>query len=498
METYVEISDYLRALRNHWAGAMALTILVGAAAFGFSLLQPKVYAANANGFVGTGSSENGALGSVNDQLAKSRATSYVDIAKSRATAQDVIDDLGLDASPSGLVGRIDVQQPIDTVSLHITARASTPREAQELADAWVRALALQVREIESPNTDKVPDGTPRVIPVESAELPTSPVSPRTDRNTALGLVLGALLGLGYAVLRSTLDRRLRTASDVESRFPVPVVGSIPTSTALRNRDTTDPTRTSYGHEDPSAGEAFRKLRTNLVYMDVDSPPRVLVVTSPKPGDGKSTVAANIAMTLETSGQKVVLIDADLRRPTVADAFGLDPAVGLTSVLSGQVPISLALREVPDRSNLRVLTAGPLPPNPSELLGSKAMGALIRSLAEGPEGGYVIIDAPPLLPVTDAAILSTSADGAFVVVSAGKTLDTELASALGSLESVGARTLGVVINRTAAPGRGYGYYGYYAAVGDKAGAKGAAKARTNAAAEAGAAEGKRAGARRAGR
>jgi capsular exopolysaccharide synthesis family protein len=458
----VEISDYLRALRNHWVGAMLLTVLVGATAFGFSLMQPKVYAANANGFVGTGASDNGALGSVNDQLAKSRATSYVDIAKSRATAQDVIDDLGLKTSPSALVGRIDVQQPLDTVLLKITAQAPTPKEAQELADAWVRALALEVKEIESPGSDKVADGTPRVIPVESAELPTSPVSPRTDRNTALGLVLGALLGLGYAVLRSTLDRRLRTAADVESRFPVPVVGSIPTSTALRERTTTDPTRTTYGQEDPSAGEAFRKLRTNLVYMDVDNPPRVLVVTSPKPGDGKSTVAANIAMTLESSGQKVVLIDADLRRPMVADAFGLDPVVGLTSVLSGQLSIDLALRPVPGRDNLKVLTAGPLPPNPSELLGSKAMGALIRSLAGD---GYVILDAPPLLPVTDAAILATSADGAFVVVSSGKTLDTELGSSLGALEAVGARTLGVVVNRVSTNGRGYGYYGYYAAASD---------------------------------
>jgi capsular exopolysaccharide synthesis family protein len=489
----VEISDYLRALRNHWVGAMLLTILVGATAFGFSLMQPKVYAANANGFVGTGASDNGALGSVNDQLAKSRATSYVDIAKSRATAQDVIDDLDLDSSPSALVGRIDVQQPLDTVLLKITARASTPREAQELADAWVRALALEVKEIEAPNSDKLPDGTPRVIPVESAELPTSPVSPRTDRNTALGIVLGALLGLGYAVLRSTLDRRLRTASDVESRFPVPVVGSIPTSTALRNRDTTDPTRTSYGTEDPSAGEAFRKLRTNLVYMDVDNPPRVLVVTSPKPGDGKSTVAANIAMTLESSGQKVILIDADLRRPMVADSFGLDPVVGLTSVLSGQLPIEVALRPVPGRDNMQVLTAGPLPPNPSELLGSKAMGSLIRSLAAN--GSYVILDAPPLLPVTDAAILATSADGAFVVVSSGKTLDTELGSALGSLEAVGARTLGVVINRTSAPGRGYGYYGYYAAADGKPDS-GAASSAASPDPGTSSSDGKRAGARRA--
>jgi len=462
----MELRDYLKALRSHWLGALLLMLVAGGVALGFSLMQDKVYAADANGFVSTGASDNPALGSVNDQLAQSRATSYIDIAKSRATAQQVIDDLGLDASPSELVTRITVEQPIDTVLLKITAEAPTPREAQLLADAWVSALADQVKEIEAPGRRLVA-GTPRVIPVESAELPGSPVSPKVERNTALGLVLGALLGLGYAVMRRSLDRRLRTADDIERQFHTPVIATIPAAPVLRHAlgERADIAIASGNPRDghAAAAEAFRKLRTNLIYMDVDNPPRVLVVTSPKPGDGKSTVAANIAAALASSGQQVILVDADLRRPTVASSFGVDDAVGLTTVLSGQIDLEDALQPVAGQSTLQVLAAGPIPPNPSELLGSKAMRALTSMLSAE---AYVVFDAPPLLPVTDAAILATSADGAFVVVSAGKTLDTELETSLNALSAVNARALGVVVNRAPIRGGGASYYGYYGAVAEE--------------------------------
>ncbi len=456
----MELTDYLRILRAHWIGVLLLTLATATAALAFSLAQPKVYAANANGFVSSGLNDNPALASVSDSLAKSRAKSYVDIAKSRATAEDVIDSLGLDAAPSSLIGSIDVDQPIDTVLIKITARAATPLEAQQLADAWIAALADQVAAIEDPK-GRNKAGTLQVVPVESAELPTSPVSPQTDRNVLLGLVLGLLLGLGYAVIRSQLDRRIRSAAAVEQRFGVTVVGAIPGDPGLRHDPGAPASLAVTDEADAPAGtgaaEAFRKLRTNLRFMDVDNPPRVIVVTSPEQGDGKSTIAANLAAAIAASGEPVTLVDGDLRRSSVAQSLGLVEGAGLTDVLTGRVDVTEVTQRPHDQPNLAVLSAGAVPPNPSELLGSQTMRTLLRQLAEE---SIVIVDAPPLLPVTDAAVLTAVADGAFVVISTGKTLDTELAAALGHIEAVSGRTLGIVFNRVPRRESDTGYYGGY--------------------------------------
>jgi capsular exopolysaccharide synthesis family protein len=384
----------------------------------------------------------------------------VDLAKSRATAQDVIDDLGLEVAPASLIGRVTVSQPLDTVLIKVSARASSPREAQQLADAWVRALKQQVDQVENPAGTSAQ--ALRIVPVEAAALPARPVSPNTERNIALGLVAGLLLGVGYAVLRSQLDRKLRRAEDIEREFGVTVAATIPASPAMSRKKgahvplvVTGPRKTN----DPvHSGEAFLKLRTNLQFMDIDNPPRVIVVTSPLPGDGKSTVAANLAAALSMSDRRVVLVDGDLRRPVVAESFGLVEGAGLTDVLIGRVDFVDVAQQVPMLPNLYVLAAGGIPPNPSELLGSKAMRKLLERLADA--GYIVIIDAPPLLPVTDAAVLTASADGALVVVTAGQPLDTQLGAALTSLHAVQGHTLGVVLNRVPPKSADSGFYGGY--------------------------------------
>ena len=451
----MELNDYLRILRSHWIGVALLAVAGVLAAGAYSLSQPKVYAADATGFVSTGVNSNPALSSVGDSLAKSRAKSYVDIAKSRATASDVITELGLTDAPAALIGSISVDQPADTVLLKISARAGTPEQAQKLADAWVTALAREVSQIENPSGKQSATGL-RVVPVEAAALPSSPISPRTRLNLLVGLLLGLLLGLAYAVVRNQLDRRIRSTDAVEKDFGVPVVGAVPLTDGLAHKPGERAplaVRTLAMKESSGEGEAFRKLRTNLAYMNVDDPPRVIVVTSPKEGDGKSTVAANIAAAMAVSDQQVVLIDGDLRRPTVADSFGLTEGVGLTDLLIGRVQKEDALQTVSGMPQLKVLAAGRIPPNPSELLGTQAMVALLADLARD---AMVIIDAPPLLPVTDAAVLTARADGALVVISAGKTLDTELSAALSYLAAVNGRALGVVFNR-AGRSSGTGYY-----------------------------------------
>lgn len=445
----MELADYLRILRNHWIAVTAMVIVAAAVAFGWSSLQPRVYAASSSGFVTSGSGGDAGLDNLNDVLSKSRAASYVVLAKDRETASIVIDDLGLDAAPESLVGSIDAAQTPETVVIQITARASTPAGAQELADAWVGALAERVSDIEAA---KGGQGM-RIEVSESAQLPTSPVSPNVPRNVLLGAVLGALLGAGYAVARTLLDRRLRSTEDVERASQLSVVGSVPD---LGKHDDLFVTASGVGTH-AQAAEAIRRLRTNLSYMDVDNPPRAIVVTSPKQGDGKSTVAANLAAAIALSGQRVTLVDCDLRRPNVSRSLGLDDTVGLTDVLAGRVQLVDAVQEHPEITGLSVLTSGSRPPNPSEILGSQAMRGIVADLSRV---GMVVMDAPPLLPVTDAAVVAHSADGALITVSAGRTLDTELTSAIEHLHAVHARPLGVILNRVSRRNVGSGNYAHY--------------------------------------
>ncbi len=457
----MELREYWRILRAHWVGVGAIVAATVVLAGIYTWTQPKVYAANSSGLVSSGPTMDAASASINDSLANSRATSYVRIATSRATAQDVIDELGLDVSPSTLVRSVTVEQPLDTVNLEVTARAGTPEDAQRLADAWVRGIANQVQAIEDPD-GKQAAGTLRVRPVETAALPTAPVSPDPPRNLVLGAGVGVLLGFGYARIRHSSDRRLRTKEGIEEHFSVNVVGQIPSSPGL-DREAQQRAELAVGLRGPtveqaSSSEAFRKLRTNLMYMNVDNPPRVVVVTSPLPGDGKSTVAANLAAAVATSGEDVVLVDGDLRRPTVAASFGLAEGAGLSDVLAGRIALDEAVQQAAGHPHLAVLAAGSIPPNPSELLGSKSMRQLLQKLAAG---ALVVVDAPPLLPVTDAAVLTARADGAFVVISAGRTLDEQLRQALDHLDAVDATTLGVVLNKVSRRDQGTygGYYGY---------------------------------------
>ena len=313
-----------------------------------------------------------------------------------------------------------MNQPLDTVLIKISARAATPRDAQQLADAWVAALKRQVDAVENPSGDRTQ--SLRIVPIESAALPTAPVSPNTQRNLALGFVLGLMLGMGYALLRSQLDRRVREADVIERDFGVTVAGAIPETSALvHKKDGLVPlVMTGARANDPvHSAEAFLKLRTNLQFMDIDNPPRVIVVTSLLPGDGKSTIAVNLAAALSMSDRRVVLIDGDLRRPVRPRASASSRASASPTCSSGRWS-STRSQPAGGLPNLRVLAAGRIPPNPSEMLGSQAMRRLLQRLAAD---HTVIVDAPPLLPVTDAAVLTASADGALVVVSAGQTLDT---------------------------------------------------------------------------
>jgi capsular exopolysaccharide synthesis family protein len=463
----MEFKDYVRIVLAHWVGVLVLILVGVAGAATYNVTQPKVYQAGASGLVTAGKSHNSSDATINDALAKSRVTSYVAVATSSRVAQRVLKDpdiqarSGLPDTAGALVGDVTVSQPQDTVLISVDARAGSADDAQALANAWVKALAAEVLSIESGGSSTSASAGGLHIDVLSSASAGSLVLPRTKLDLVLGLLAGMLLGLGYALVRKQFDRRLRSTEEVEKQFGVPVIGTIPQSQHMRAADGAELSLAVTSNGAAQAGgaaEAFRKLRTNLAFMDVDHPPRIIVVTSPKQSDGKSTVAANLAAAIAIGGQPVTLIDGDLRRPTVAASLSLVDGAGLTDVLVGRVTAAEVMQDHPDVPGLRVLASGAIPPNPSELLGSQTMRQLIAELAED---AMVIIDAPPVLPVTDAAVLSRSADGAILVVSHGGTLDSELGASLNHISQVHGRTLGIVFNRMRRSAAG-GFYGgdYY--------------------------------------
>jgi len=468
----MEFKDYVRIVLSHWVGVVLITVLGVVGAFAYNATQPKVYQATATGLLTVGRTYGAADATIGDQLARNRVTSYVSVATTTEVADDVIASgalkgTDLPTTPGALIGHITVSHEDDTVLIAVAARASDPDYAATLANAWVAALAKQVHQIDGvkkpapgaePSSDQTEGEGLKMVALTQA-TPGALVLPRTNVNLVLGLLLGALLGFVYALVRHQFDRRLKSSEEVEKRFGTPVIGMIPQSSSMRQSDGRElalAVTGSLSSSNASTAEGFRKLRTNLAYMDVDHPPRIIVVTSPKQSDGKSTVAANLAAAIAIGGQTVTLIDGDLRRPTVADSLAIVDGAGLTDVLVGRVTPDDVIQNHPDVPGLRVLASGAIPPNPSELLGSKAMQTLVTDLARD---AMVIIDAPPLLPVTDAAVLTRSADGAIVVVSHNGTLDTELAAALGNITAVHGRTLGIVFNRIRRSASS-GFYGDY--------------------------------------
>lgn len=456
------LADYLHVARVYWKGIAAFIVALTLAAFAWTLVQPRIYESESSGIVVTAGADNLSLSLAGDNLAKSKAKNYTSVAGSRLLAERVISDLRLDTNSDALLGSVAVTAPVDTAEIRVAVRSKIPENAQQIADAWVQSLAEQVNEIEASATAEAGVPAVRVIPLGRAVLPAYPVSPNVKFTLVAGAGVGLLLGLAYALLRNHLDRRLRTASDIERLFDVPVIGTIPVDHRLDGKSSVLDGSAIGGNDSPTGNhaitEALRELRTNLQFIDVDNPPRIIVVTSSVPSEGKSTVTANLAVTMAASGENVVVVDGDLRRPTVVDVFRLVPGVGVTDVLSGHAELMDVLQPWGAMPNLNVLGSGRIPPNPSELLGSKAMRNLLKVLSQD---AIVLIDAPPLLPVTDAAVLSRIADGAIVVVRSGKTTQEELAKSLGNLKRAKGHTLGTILNCVPTTGAGsYGYYGSY--------------------------------------
>lgn len=446
----MELRDYLRILQKNWILIVACTLLGIAAASAVSIAATPKYVSTTDLYVSVRSGSDSASSELvqGTSFARQAVTSYVSIVNSASVLDPVIEELDLGMTSRQLSSQVSAMSPVNTVLIQITVTNPDPALAAEIANSIGANLAdVVVNVLEKPEGDG--ESLVRIETVQPAVASSSPSSPNVPLNLALGFLVGLALGVLAAILRTVLDTRIHSAHDIAIVTDKPLLGGI-------SYDPDAPKRPLVVHVDPQnpRAESFRKLRTNLQFLDVDSRPRSFVITSSVPGEGKSTTAANLAISLAETGARVALVDGDLRLPRIAEYMGIEGAVGLTDVLIGRAELADVLQKW-GRTHLYVLPSGRVPPNPSELLGSRNMERLLATLTS--EVDYVIVDAPPVLLVTDAAVISKFTGGAILVAAAGRTTKGELTSAISALDNIGSSLMGVVV--TMLPTKGPDAYGY---------------------------------------
>lgn len=448
------MQDFVKLLRGSWLIVTVATALGVLGAVVLTLLTTPLYQASTRLFVSTTSGSSLADRYQGNRLSQERVISYAQLITGETLAQRTIDKLGLEMAASELQANIHANAIPDTVLINVQVRDPSPVRARDIANTLSDEFVALVRELETPENGGIPDA--RVVVEQRASIPDHPVVPSTLRNIAMGLAFGLLGGVGLATVRDLLDNTVKSREVLEEIAGVGLVGSIPL-----DKDRRKHAAISFDSDNSTTAEAFRKLRTNLKFLAVDNPPRVIVFTSSNPGEGKSTTAINTALALAEADHNVVLIDGDMRRPTLAKYLDLVGPVGFSTVLSGGANLPDALQKT-RFPGLSVLTSGAIPPNPSELLGSQSSRRLLSELRE--QFDYVIVDSTPLLAVTDAAVLAAGADAVLIMAHFGKVKREQLAHAVGSLERVGAPLLGAVFTMTPTRGRSsysYSYsYSYY--------------------------------------
>jgi len=446
----VDLHGYVQAVRKYWWLVLLVTGLCVGASIVLTYTATPQYESSVTFFVSTPPTADGTALQA-DQYAQRRVNSYVGLLTSEKLAQSVIDTAHLEMTVSQVTGSIAAAADLNTVLLTATVTNSSPEQSLAITTAISTQFGQMVAQLDNHGS---PESANVVLNVVSGPtLNPVPVSPRKSLNIGLGVLLGLALGLASAILREVLDNTVRSPQVLRTLSDAPVLGVI-----AADRGSKKSPLIVDNHARSVRAEAFRQLRTNLQFIDATRPVGVLVVTSSIASEGKSTTAINLAVSFSDSGRRVLLIEADLRRPRVAEYLGLEGAVGLTNVLVGQAAIDDVLQPW-GRGGLTVLPSGTIPPNPSELMGSPLMAELIIQLRKSFD--MIIIDTPPLLPVTDAAVASRLVDGVVVVVRYGKTTRNQVSTALRSLAAVDARVLGTVLTMSPVKGaEAYSAYGYY--------------------------------------
>lgn len=430
----VSFQEFLTILRKRWMTVLVATVLGLGIAAAFTFAATPTYQARASVYFSLPFAKTASDLSQGSNYTQSQMQSYATLATMPAVLEPVISKLRLAVTPGQLADSLSATVQPDTVLIEIQASDPGPQSAADIANAVAIELGAVVKQL-SPKGD---DGRPAVdtSTVATAATPSAPASPSVRRNLAAGFVAGMFLGVLIAVLLEMLDTTLRSSQMLRVVGQVPVLGVIGLDPEAKRNPLI-----IHGQTHSVRAEAFRQLRTNLQFIDVEHPVSVLVVTSATADEGKSTTAINLALAIAESGRRVLLIEADLRRPAAAAYLDVEGSVGLTDVLAGHISIDRALQPW-GQGMLTALPSGTLPPNPSELLGSDSMVELMVLLRS--RFDMVILDTPPVLPVTDPAVAASLADGVILVVKAGRTKRHQVVSALQALKAVDARILGTVL------------------------------------------------------
>lgn len=443
----MDANQYLEALRKRWLVIVAFTLLGLVGGFAFASAQPVLYQATSGVYLAAASGDTTQAQLQGSTYAENVVQSYVELATEPVVLKPVSTRVGVPVEQLSKSVTADLQP--NTVVIKVTATDRNPARAAAIADDVTASLATAAQKLSSAG------GKPSIVlhSVAEATTPTHPSSPNWPFILLSGTGLGLLLGLVYAFARQLLDTRIGSDDDlraVTGKEGAPYLGSL---SHRRGRNRSASVLLTEPHS--AAAEEYRRVVTNIEFAGIDRRIRSTTVTSALSGDGKSTTAVNLAVAAAERAQRVLLVDADLRRPSVAEYLGIDGGVGLTNVLLGSATPAQAIQRV---GSVDVLPSGMLPPNVTQLVTSDAMARLFQELLMRYD--FVVVDAPPLLPVVDALTFAKLTDGALLVARQRSTRRKQFRLALESLQHVGATVLGVVLNDVNRTDGGYGYgYGY---------------------------------------
>jgi tyrosine-protein kinase len=462
-EAGIGLRQYLDVLRRRkWIVLVMVALAVGASSL-LTLREQSTYKAETTIVVGQGP---GLIQLQNANGIQAFSATMKELVKSTELARGVISDLKLDITPSQLLSKVSVSFNPDSAALDVSVLDHVPSLAKKIAARiGIRFTALVADRLAKGVANSPTSPPVRAVVWDSAHVVPGRVSPTPTKNLIIAAALGLVLGLLAAFLRDHFDRSLRTADEIEKAFGVPVIAQIP---SIRKGSKERPRM--LWDENGEFAESFRGLRANLQYLAVQRPLKTILVTSPAANQGKTTVCANLATALAQSGASVVLLEADLRRPALSAAFGLEPGrPGLTSVLVGNAQLGRATCTVqlPDHHGagtqprtVTVLPSGPLPPNPSELVASPRMRRLVDGLGELFD--TVVLDTPPILPVADTLGLAKLVDGVIVVVRAQSATRDDAHEVRTLVDRLEIPLVGIVVSDT--PVRAsYGSYGSYTTI-----------------------------------